>query len=173
MRPPKSVRTGLFAGGRWIRNLALTIKRKQLRDFAIFWLDDLDKIVDKTPVSTGVVDGKTTTQFSPATQKWGYRARVLVPVELQGKIGKKVLYTSVWQASETEAANLAWPQVQKFEALLERARSGKFYPAREMEAEGPLRPLVPTFAVRGTRTDPSETTFTALIAEWARKEANR
>ena|SRR5438270_3764594 len=66
----------------------------------------------------------------------GYRARVLVPVELQGKIGKKVLYTSVWQASETEAANLAWPQVQKFEALLERARSGKFYPAREMEAEG-------------------------------------
>ena len=100
----------------------------------------------------------------------GYRARVLVPVELQGKIGKKVLYTSVWQASETEAANLAWPQVQKFEALLERARSGKFYPAREMEAEGPLRPLVPTFAVCGTRTDPSETTFTALIAEWARKK---
>ena len=91
---------------------------------------------DKTLIPSGVNDGKTTTQFSPATQKWGYRARVLVPVELQGKIGKKVLYTSVWQASETEAANLAWPQVQKFEALLERVRSEKFYPATEMEARG-------------------------------------
>jgi hypothetical protein len=35
-------------------------------------LDYLDKIVDKTPISTGVVDGKTTTQFSPATDQWGH-----------------------------------------------------------------------------------------------------
>jgi hypothetical protein len=41
----------------------------------------------------------------------GFRARVLVPDELQGKIGKKVLCTPVWQVSEFEAAKLAWPEV--------------------------------------------------------------
>jgi hypothetical protein len=71
----------------------------------------------------------------------GYRARVLVPVELQGKLGKKVLCTRVWQVSETEAAKLAWPEVQKFEAMIEQARSGKSYPTIEMEADGPLRPI--------------------------------
>jgi integrase len=100
----------------------------------------------------------------------GYRARVLVPVELQGKLGKKVLCTRVWQVSETEAAKLAWPEVQKFEAMIEQARSGKSYPTIEMEADGPLRPLAPTFAVRGLRTAASETSFTALIDEWARKK---
>jgi integrase len=72
--------------------------------------------------------------------------------------------------SESEAAKLAWPEVQKFEAMIERARSGKYIPAVEMEAEGPLRPLVPTFKVRGVRTDASETTFAKLIAEWMRKK---
>lgn len=100
----------------------------------------------------------------------GFRARVLVPDELQDKIGKKVLCTPVWQVSESEAAKLAWPEVQKFEAMIEQARSGKCYPAIEMEAQGPLRPLVPTFKTRGVRTDTSKTTFTALIAEWARKK---
>src|SRR6201981_3109278 len=100
----------------------------------------------------------------------GYRARVLVPVELQGKLGKKVLCTRVWQVSETEAAKLAWPEVQKFEAMSEQARSGKSSPTIEMEADGPLRPLAPTFAVRGLRTAASETSFTALIDEWARKK---
>jgi hypothetical protein len=61
----------LAAGGKWIRNLALTIKSQKTRNSAIFLLDYLDKIVDKTPISTGVVDGKTTTQFSPATDQWG------------------------------------------------------------------------------------------------------
>jgi hypothetical protein len=54
-----------------IRNLALTIKSQQPRYYAIFLLDYLDKIVDKTPISTGIVDGKTTTQLSPATDQWG------------------------------------------------------------------------------------------------------
>src|SRR5438309_1218087 len=100
----------------------------------------------------------------------GFRARVLVPDEVQGKIGKKVLGTPVWQVSECEAAKLAWPEVQKFEALIERARTGKYVPAIEMESPGPLRPLVPTFKARGVRTAASETTFSALIAEWVRKK---
>jgi integrase len=100
----------------------------------------------------------------------GFRARVLVPDELQGKIGKKVLCTPVWQVSEFEAAKLAWPEVQKFEAMIENARTGKFVPVVEREAPGPLQPLVPTFKTHGIRNDASETTFTKLIAEWARKK---
>jgi integrase len=95
---------------------------------------------------------------------------VLVPDELQGKIGKKVLCTPVWQVSEFEAAKLAWPHVQKFEAMIEHARTGKYVPAVEKEAPGPLRPLVPMFESRGVRTAASETTFSALIAEWVRKK---
>jgi hypothetical protein len=82
----------------------------------------------------------------------GWRARVLVPVELQGKLGRKVFSTPVWQVEKAEAAALAWPEVQKFEAMIQQARSGEFVPTVEMEAEGPLQPLVPTFHVRGTRT---------------------
>ncbi|HEX4200278.1 MAG TPA: phage integrase SAM-like domain-containing protein, partial [Chthoniobacterales bacterium] len=59
---------------------------------------------------------------------------------------------------------------QKFEAMIERARTGKFVPVVEMEAPGPLHPLVPTFKIRGIRNDASETTFPKLIAEWARKK---
>jgi integrase len=81
-----------------------------------------------------------------------------------------VLCTPVWQVSESEAAKLAWPEVQKFEAMIEQARSGKYVPAVEMEAPGPLLPLVPTFKARGVRTAASETTFPALIAEWVRKK---
>src|SRR5260370_66499 len=100
----------------------------------------------------------------------GFRARVLVPVELQGKIGKKVLCTPVWQVSECKAEKLAWPEVQKFEAMIERARTGKYVLARRIEAPGTRRPLVPTFKARGVRTGPSETPFTKLIAEWVRKK---
>src|ERR1700740_3399734 len=55
----------------------------------------------------------------------GWRARVLVPVELQAKLGKKLFHTPVWRVTKSEAAALAWPEVQKFEALIENARSGK------------------------------------------------
>ena len=37
----------------------------------------------------------------------GFRARVLVPDELQGKIGKKVLCTPVWQVVRGGKAGLA------------------------------------------------------------------
>lgn len=65
---------------------------------------------------------------------------------------------------------LAYPEVQKFEALIDRARSGGSYcEAVEVEAEGPLKPLVfPT--IRGISTVATATTFTALIEEWARKK---
>ena len=59
-----------------------------------------------------------------------------VPVEVQDKIGKKVLYSPVWRVPETEAAKLAWPHVQKFEAMIEGARTGKTVPAVEREAPG-------------------------------------
>ena len=73
----------------------------------------------------------------------GWRARVLVPVELQSKVGQKVFYTPVWRVSKSEAAALAYPEVQKFEALIERARSGEGYcEAVEVEGQGPLKPLV-------------------------------
>jgi integrase len=100
----------------------------------------------------------------------GWRARVLVPVELQAKLGKKLFHTPVWRVSKSEAAALAWPEVQKFEALIEKARSGKCCSAVEVEAQAPLRPLVPSFDFRGIGNDASETTFTKLIAEWARKK---
>jgi hypothetical protein len=95
---------------------------------------------------------------------------VLVPTELQGKLGKKVFYSPVFRVPETEAAKLAWPEVQKFEAMIEQARTGTFVQAVEMEADGPLRPLVPSFQLRGTRNAATETTFPKLIAEWARKK---
>jgi integrase len=100
----------------------------------------------------------------------GWRARILVPVELQGRIGKKVFSTPVWNVTKSEAAALAWPEVQKFEALIENARSGKCCSAIEVEAQAPLRPLVPSFQLGGIRNDASETTFTKLIEEWARKK---
>ena len=94
----------------------------------------------------------------------------MVPVELQPKLGRKVFSTPVWQVEKDEAAALAWPEVQKFEAMIERARTGKFVPIVEMEALGPPQPLVPTLEIRGIRNDASETTFPKLIAEWARKK---
>src|SRR5262245_47272634 len=101
----------------------------------------------------------------------GWRARILVPVELQGRIGKKVFSTPVWKVTKSEAAALAWPEVQKFGALIENARSGKCSSAIEVEAQGPILPQ-PAFAVRGVNTvrTKTETSFTALIAEWARKK---
>jgi site-specific recombinase XerD len=100
----------------------------------------------------------------------GWRARVLVPVELQSKLGKKLFRTPVWRVSKSEAAVLAYPEVRKFEALIERARSGGSYcETVELEAEGPLKPpIFPTIA--GCTTIETATTFTALIAEWARKK---
>src|SRR5882762_3408803 len=70
----------------------------------------------------------------------GWRARVLVPVELQGILGKKLFHTPVWRVTKSEAAALAWPVVQKFEALIENARSGKCCSAIEVEAQGPILP---------------------------------
>jgi integrase len=67
-------------------------------------------------------------------------------------------------------AALAWPEVQKFEALIENARSGKYCSAIEVETQASLRPLVPSFQLRGVRNDARETTFTKLIEEWARKK---
>jgi hypothetical protein len=101
----------------------------------------------------------------------GWRARILVPVQLQGRIGKKVFSTPVWKVTKSEAAALAWPEVQKFEALIENARSGKCCSAIEVEAHGPILSQ-PAFAVRGVSTvrTKTETSFTALIAEWARKK---
>ena len=60
--------------------------------------------------------------------------------------------------------------MQKFEALIDRARSGGGYrKAVEVEAQGPLNPLVfPT--ITGCTTIGTSTTFTALIEEWARKK---
>src|ERR1700746_1732514 len=73
----------------------------------------------------------------------GWRARVLVPVELQTKLGKKLFHTPVWRGSKSEAAVLAYPEVQKFEVLSERARSAWCCcEAVEVEAGGPLKPLV-------------------------------
>jgi len=83
----------------------------------------------------------------------GFRARVLVPVELQPKLGRKVFSTPVWQVEKDEAAALAWPEVQKFEAMIERARTGNSFTIVEMEAPGPPQPLVPTFKIRGIRND--------------------
>src|SRR6516164_7263334 len=100
----------------------------------------------------------------------GWRARVLVPVELQARLGKKLFHTPVWRVSKSEAAVLAYPEVRKFEALIERAKSGEGYcEAVEVEADGPFKPLVFP-SVRGVVTAGTENSFTALIAEWARKK---
>ena len=99
----------------------------------------------------------------------GWRARVLVPVELQAILGKKLFHTPVWRVTKAEAAALAYPEVQKFEALIDRARSGGSCEAVEVEAEGPPKPLVfPRIA--GCTTIETATTFTALIEEWVRKK---
>jgi hypothetical protein len=95
---------------------------------------------------------------------------VLVPVELQPKLGKKVFSAPVCQVGKAKAAALASPAVQKFEAMIEWARTGKFVPVVEMRAPEPLQPLVPTFEIHGIGNDASETTFTKLIAEWSRKK---
>jgi hypothetical protein len=94
----------------------------------------------------------------------------LVPVELQAKLGKKLFHTPVWRVSKSEAAVLAYPEVQKFEALIENARSGKYCSAIEVETQASARPLVPSFQLRGVRNDARETTFTKLVEEWARKK---
>jgi len=100
----------------------------------------------------------------------GWRARVLVPVELQSKVGQKVFYTPVWRVSKSEAAALAYPEVQKFEALIERAKSGDSYCVGvEVEMQGPFKPVIFP-RVRGVVSADTETSFTALIAEWARKK---
>jgi integrase len=100
----------------------------------------------------------------------GWRARVLVPVELQGILGKKLFHTPVWRVSKSEAAVLAYPEVRKFEALIERAKSGGCScEAVEVEVQGPLNHFALP-SVRGVVTAGTETSFTALIAEWARKK---
>jgi hypothetical protein len=100
----------------------------------------------------------------------GWRARVLVPVELQGILGKKLFHTPVWRVTKSEAAVLAYPEVRKFEALIERAKSGGSHCEMfEVEAEGPLTHLAFP-SVRGFVTADTETSFTALIAVWARKK---
>jgi hypothetical protein len=138
---------------------------------AVLRLFSWDKIWDKTLHLNGRVSmARPAANLHLQPKSGGWRARVLVPVELQGKLGRKVFSTPVWQVEKAEAAALAWPEVQKFEALIEQARSGEFVRAVEVDARAPLRPLVPSFQLRGTRTAASETTFTKLIAEWARKK---
>jgi hypothetical protein len=81
----------------------------------------------------------------------GWRARVLVPEELQAKLGKKLFTTPVWRVTKSEAAVLAYPEVHKFQALIDRARSGEGYCAAvEVEVQGSLKPLVFP-SVRGGR----------------------
>ena len=65
---------------------------------------------------------------------------------------------------------LAYPEVQKFEALIGQAKSGGYFcKAVEVEVQGSLKPLVFP-SVRGVVSANTETSFTALIAEWARKK---
>jgi len=99
----------------------------------------------------------------------GWRARVLVPVELQGILGKKLFHTPVWRVTKSEAAVLAYPEVQKFEAQIEQARFGGGCFAVDVEAQGPLNHLAFP-SIRGIGTVATATTFTALIEEWARKK---
>ena len=100
----------------------------------------------------------------------GWRARVLVPVELQAKLGKKLFHTPVWRVSKSEAAMLAYPEVQKFEALIERAKSEESYCVTvEVEMQGSFKPVIFP-RVRGVVNLDTGTSFTALIAEWARKK---
>lgn len=48
---------------------------------------------------------------------------------------EKLFFTPVWRVPIDEAAALAYPEVRKFETLIERARSGMPYAeAVEMEA---------------------------------------
>ena len=99
----------------------------------------------------------------------GWRARVLVPVELQAILGKKLFHTPVWRVTKAEAAALAYPEVRKFEAQIELARSGGGCYAVEVEAQGiPDHLAFPS--IRGISTAATATTFTALIEEWARKK---
>ena len=99
----------------------------------------------------------------------GWRARVLVPVELQAILGKKLFHTPVWRVTKSEAAVLAYPEVRKFEAQIEQARSGGGCYAVEVEAQGiPDHLAFPS--IQGIGSTGTETTFTALIAEWARKK---
>jgi len=100
----------------------------------------------------------------------GWRARVLVPVELQAKLGQKIFYTPVWRVSKSEAAVLAYPEVRKFEALIERAKSEESYCVTvEVEMQGSFKPVIFP-RVRGVVNLDTGTSFTALIAEWARKK---
>jgi len=71
---------------------------------------------------------------------------------------------------KAEAATLAWPEVQKFEAMIERARTGKFVPVVEMEAPGRYSLSCRRSRFAEYANDASETTFPKLIAEWARKK---
>jgi integrase len=73
-------------------------------------------------------------------------------------------------SQKSEAAALAYPEVQKFEALIERAKSGDSYCVGvEVEMQGPFKPAIFP-RVRGVVSADTETSFTALIAEWARKK---
>jgi len=100
----------------------------------------------------------------------GWRARVLVPVELQAKLGQKIFYTPVWRVSKSEAAVLAYPEVRKFEALIERAKSEESYCVTvEVEMQGSFKPVIFP-RVRGVVNLDTGTSFTVLIAEWARKK---
>src|SRR5260370_41130501 len=54
--------------------------------------------------------------------------------------------------------------------MIDGDKTGTFVPVGEIEARGALLPLVTTFKTHGIRNDASETTFTKLIAEGARKK---
>jgi integrase len=88
----------------------------------------------------------------------------------RNRLSETPKFAPVWRVTKSEAAVLAYPEVQKFEALIDRARSGGSYcEAVEVEAEGPFKPLVFP-SIRGISTVATATTFTALIEEWARKK---
>src|SRR5712671_5051313 len=123
----------------------------------------------KPVLKTGVSNAKTGKQLASATEKWGLAGACFSPGRAQASLGKKLFSTPVWRVTKSEAAVLAYPEVQKFEAQIEQARSGGGCYAVDVEAQGPPNHLAFP-SIRGTSTVATATTFMALIEEWARKK---
>jgi hypothetical protein len=81
----------------------------------------MDKSWTKLPASNarGFPMARPPRSFHLQPINGGLRNRLSVPADVQGTLGKKVFYTSVFRVPENEAAKLAWPEVQKFEAMIE------------------------------------------------------
>src|SRR5215472_8994861 len=70
----------------------------------------------------GSRDGETSNQLASATEKCGLASADFGTGRTTRQIGKKVFNTPVWKVSKSEAAALAWPEVQKFEALIKKGQ---------------------------------------------------